>query len=105
MSSAIVIAGMAIINLIIRCPIFLLAHRVRLPRLIERALAYTPVAVLTAFILPAALHLDQAPDGAEWANPDLVAALAAAGVSWFTRNLLLTVAVGMALAIGIRLVG
>jgi hypothetical protein len=29
--------------------------------------------VLTAIIVPFALHLDQAPDGSQWLNPDLFA--------------------------------
>ena len=105
MTIALIIAGMALINLLVRCPLFLMARRVRLPLVFERGLSYTPVAVLTAFVLPAALHLDQAPNGAEVFNPDLVAALAAAAVSWFTHRLLLTVGVGLALAIGLRALG
>ena len=105
MTVALVIAGMALINLLIRCPLFLMARRVRLPLVVERGLSYTPVAILTAFVLPAALHLDQAPNGAEALNPDLVAAIAAAVVSWFTHRLLLTVGVGMVLAIGLRALG
>jgi len=103
MTNALIIAGMAIINLLVRCPLFILAHRVRLPLIVERGLAHTPIAVLTAFVLPAALHLDQAPNGADILNPDLAAAGVAAVTSWFSKNVILTVVVGMAVAIGLRL--
>lgn len=102
MSIGIVIAGMAIINLVLRCPVFLGADRVRIPRLIERALVHAPVSVLTAIIVPTALHLDQAPDGSQWLNPDLFATIAAIGASLLTRNLLATIAVGLGVALALR---
>lgn len=102
MSVGLVIAGMAVINLILRCPIFLGADRVRIPRLIERALVHAPVAVLTAIIVPTALHLDQAPDGSEWLNPDLFATGAAITASLLTRNLMATIAVGLGVALALR---
>lgn len=105
MSSAIVIAGMAVINLVLRCPIFLAANRVRIPDLLRRALGYSPIAVLTAIIVPTALHLDGGQETYTWQNPDLIAAIAAALTSWISRNILLTIAVGMVLAIGLRQIG
>lgn len=102
MSIGIVIAGMAVINLVLRCPIFLGADRIRIPRLIERALAHAPVAVLTAIIVPSALHLDVAADGSEWLNPDLFATLAAILASLVTRNLLATIGVGLGVALALR---
>lgn len=102
MSVGIVIAGMAVINLVLRCPIFLGADRIRIPRLIERALVHAPVAVLTAIIVPFALHLDQAPDGSQWLNPDLVATGAAIAASLATRNLMATIAVGLGVALLLR---
>jgi len=98
----IIIAGMALINLGLRCPIFLGADRIRIPRLIERGLVHAPVAVLTAIIVPAALHLDQAPDGSQWLNPDLFATGAAIAVSLLTRNLMATIAVGLGVALLLR---
>jgi branched-subunit amino acid transport protein len=68
-------------------------------RFIEKALAHCPVALLTAIIVPFALHLDQAPDGSEWFNPDLFAAIAAIAASLLTRNLLVTIAVGFGTAL------
>jgi branched-subunit amino acid transport protein len=68
LSAGIVILGMALINLMLRCPLFLVANRIRIPGIVEKALAHCPVAVLTAIIVPFALHLDQAP-GARTAAP------------------------------------
>jgi len=102
MSVGVIIAGMALINLALRCPIFLGADRIRIPRLIERGLVHAPVAVLTAIIVPAALHLDQAPDGSQWFNPDLIATGAAIAASLVTRNLMATIAVGLGAALLLR---
>ena len=102
MTAGVIILGMALINLVLRCPIFLVADRIRIPVIIERALAHCPVAVLTAIIVPTALHLDQAPDGSQWFNPDLIATAAAIAASLVTRNLMATIAVGLGAALLLR---
>jgi branched-subunit amino acid transport protein len=102
MSIGLVILGMALINLVLRCPLFLVANRIRIPGIVERALAHCPVAVLTAIIVPFALHLDQAPDGSEWFNPDLFATIVAVAASFLTRNLMATIAVGLGTALALR---
>lgn len=101
----IIILGMALINLALRCPLFLMADRIRIPAIVERALAHSPVAVLTAIIVPSALHLDIAPNGADWFNPDLFATIAAIATSLLTRNLMATIAVGLGAALLLRQVG
>jgi branched-subunit amino acid transport protein len=102
MSAGVIILGMALINLVLRCPLFLVANRIRIPGIVERALAHCPVAVLTAVIVPFALHLDQAPDGSDWLNPDLFATIAAIAASLLTRNLMATIAVGLGVALALR---
>ena len=102
MSAGVIILGMALINLVLRCPLFLVANRIRIPGIVERALAHCPVAVLTAIIVPVALHLDQAPDGSQWFNPDLFATGAAIAASLATRNLMATIAVGLGVALVLR---
>ncbi len=102
MSAGVVILGMALINLLLRCPLFLVANRVRIPGIVEKALAHCPVAVLTAIIVPFALHLDQAPDGSQWLNPDLFATVAAIAASLVTRNLMATIAIGLGVALLLR---
>ncbi len=105
MTVAIIILGMALINLALRCPLFLMADRIRIPAIVERALAHSPVAVLTAIIVPSALHLDAAPSGAEWFNPDLFATIAAIATSILTRNLMTTIGIGLGTALALRQIG
>jgi branched chain amino acid efflux pump len=54
-----------------------------------------PPAVLSAIIFPEVLVRDGAPD-LQLGNARLVAGLVAAFVAWRTRNVVLTIAVGMA---------
>src|SRR6185369_11402449 len=58
MNIPVMILGMALINLVIRWPVYLFANHFRFPPLIERALAFVPVAVLTAIIVPTVLYPD-----------------------------------------------
>lgn len=90
------ILGMALINLAIRWPVYLFANHFRFPPLIERALAFVPVAVLTAIIVPTVLYPG---DGTKlaltWHNPALLASLVAAAVSYFGKNLFATIGAGV----------
>lgn len=64
------------------------------PAWLSRGLRYVPPAVLSAIIFPELLM----PGGTlniGWGNLRLFAGLAAALVAWRTRNVLLTIAVGM----------
>ncbi|QXI30775.1 AzlD domain-containing protein [Pseudomonas vanderleydeniana] len=69
--------------------------RWRIPSLLSRSLRYVPASVLAALVLPAVVY----PAGhGEFVlnNPQMPAAIIAAGVAWFTRSTLLTLGVGMA---------
>ncbi|MGE8064792.1 AzlD domain-containing protein [Pseudomonas sp. NPDC089569] len=69
--------------------------RWRVPPLLSRALAYVPASVLAALVLPAVVY----PNGQGellLSNPQIPAALVAAGVAWKTRSTVLTLALGMA---------
>jgi len=65
------------------------------PPVLKRALRYVPPAVLTAIVFTEVLVRDGAPDPSP-RNLRLLASVAAALVAWRTRNVLLTIAVGMA---------
>jgi branched-subunit amino acid transport protein len=93
---ALMIAGMALINLAIRWPVYLFADHVRFPPLVERALAFVPVAVLTAIIVPAVLYPSPGDIQMTWRNPYLVGAIVAAVVSWKWQKLMPTILIGMA---------
>jgi branched-subunit amino acid transport protein len=96
MNTAVMILGMALINLAIRWPVYLFANHFRFPPIIERALAFVPVAVLTAIIVPTVLYPG---DGTKldisWRNPALLAALVACAVSYFAKNLFATIGAGV----------
>jgi branched-subunit amino acid transport protein len=96
MSIAVMILGMAVINLVIRWPVYLFANQFRFPPLIERALAFVPVAVLTAIIVPTVLYPgDGDKIDLSWHNPALLASLVAAAVSYFGKNLFATIGAGV----------
>src|SRR5437667_6185101 len=96
MNIAVLIAGMALINLAIRYPVFLLADRFRFPNRVERALAFVPVAVLTAIIVPSVLYPHGPHLELTWRNPYLVASVISAVIARITKNLLATIGIGMA---------
>jgi branched-subunit amino acid transport protein len=89
------IAGMMAVTFGIRYFLFALADRIRLAPWLEHSLKFIPPAVLTAITLPAVLL----PKG-DWqvslANPYLVAALLSLAAGIVTRNLLATIAIGLA---------
>lgn len=97
MSSAEVwmLVGMGIVTFGIRYFLFAVADRIRLAPWLEVSLKFIPPAVLTAITVPAVLL----PNG-EWqvsfANPYLVAALLSLAAGILTRNLLATIAIGLA---------
>jgi branched-subunit amino acid transport protein len=91
---ALTILGMGLITFAIRVALFLAPERLSLPVWLLRALRYVPAAVLSAIILPELLL----PGGTldlSLGNARLLAGLAAILIAWRTRNVLLTVGVGM----------
>mgnify|MGYP001429841961 CR=1 FL=1 len=95
MSLWLTILGMGLVTYAIRLfPILALARRPLPPRL-RQALRFVPAAVLSAIVFPELLR-----PGGGWAltpgNDRLLAGLLAIGVAWFSKNVLLTIAAGMA---------
>lgn len=78
----------------IRVSFFLLSGRLEMPAVVKSGLQYIPAAVLTALILPA-LARNQGVVQLSWQNPRLIAGLLAIGVAYKTKNVLLTLSVGM----------
>ena len=89
------IAGMFAVTFGIRYLLFALADRINLSAWLAGSLHFIPPAVLTAITVPAVLL----PDG-QWqlsaANPYLIAALCSLAAGIVTRNLLATIAIGLA---------
>ena len=91
----IVIILMGVVTYGLRLSLIGLLGRFEVPPLISRGLRFVPPAVLSAIILPQLVQ----PTGAldlSLGNLRLVAGVLAIVVAWRTRNVLLTVGVGMA---------
>lgn len=95
MNEFLMILGMAFVTFIPRYLPFALASRLRLPRTVEQALAYVPIAVLTVIIVQSifyrsgvlALRMD---------NPFIWASLCALIVALLQKILFVTILCGLA---------
>lgn len=100
MNHTLMILGMAAVTIFIKAAIFVLGGRVVFPPLLQQALGFVPVTVLTAIIVPMVL----APHGAglelSWRNPQLVASIAAVLVCAATRHQLLTIVIALTVFFG-----
>ncbi|WP_242393740.1 AzlD domain-containing protein [Anaeromyxobacter oryzisoli] len=90
-----VLAVAGLVTFATRASFIALLGRVDLPPVLGRALRFVPPAVLSAIIFPEVLLHDGAPD-LHLRNVRLLAGVIAAVVAWRTRNVVLTIAVGMA---------
>lgn len=88
------ILGMGAITYSLRVAMFILPKRYVLPPFLADALRYVPAAVLSAIIAPE-LFLPQGTLDLSLGNERLIAGLIAIVIAWRTRNVLLTVAIGM----------
>jgi branched-subunit amino acid transport protein len=88
------IFGMMLVTFGVRYPVLALVGKIDLPEPILRALKYVPPAILAAIIVPELLFRDDqlyiALD-----NSFLVAGIIAGLVAWRSKNLLLTIVLGM----------
>jgi branched-subunit amino acid transport protein len=91
----ILIAGMTAVTFLVRFTFFALGDRVAFPPLVQRALRYVPVAVLTAIIVPMVLLPDGAHWQLTWRNAWLLGTLATGLVAWRFNHLLASISVGM----------
>ncbi|MGB3492645.1 MAG: AzlD domain-containing protein [Elainellaceae cyanobacterium] len=88
------ILGMGIISFTLRFSFIYLAGKIKLPAVMQQALKFVPVAVLPAIVVSAIVYTDGTLD-LSITNARIPATLIAAGVAWRTRNILLTLSVGM----------
>jgi len=88
------ILGAGLVTFAIRLSFIVVLGQMNVPDSIRRALRFVPAAVLSAIIFPEVLRpggqFDFSPG-----NTRLIAAVLAALVAWRTKNVLLTIAVGM----------
>lgn len=89
-----IILGMGIVTYAIRLSLIMLLGRIDVPPTMQRALRFVPPAVFSAIIFPEVLR----PRGAldiSLGNDRLIAGVLAAVVAWRTKNVFLSIAVGM----------
>jgi branched-subunit amino acid transport protein len=89
----IITAGM--ITYLIRLSFILLLERLKLPDWFSRGLRYVPPAVLSAIIVPELASWDGKAVNLIWGNPQILAGIAAIVTAWRTRNVVITLAVGL----------
>jgi branched-subunit amino acid transport protein len=104
MNEVLLVGGMAVVTFLIRYPVLVLVGKIPLPDRVFRALRYVPPAVLAAIIVPAVLMPDGANIDFSPTNSYLVAGIASALIAWRTKNLLLTIVLGMAIFLLLRVV-
>jgi branched-subunit amino acid transport protein len=95
MSLWLTVIAMGVITYALRFSLLGVLGRLEVPPLLNRALRFVPAAVLSAIIVPDLLQ----PGGKlnlSLSNARLLAGLLAMVVAWRTRNIVLTVALGLA---------
>jgi branched-subunit amino acid transport protein len=95
MTELILITGMALVTFAVRYSMFAIAGRFEFPAWLIKALQYVPPTVLTAIIVPAVLMPTGDRVDFSYTNSYMVGAVAALGIGWFSKNLLLTILLGM----------
>jgi branched-subunit amino acid transport protein len=103
MNEIILIGGMALVTFLIRYPILALVSRIKLPDRLFKALRFVAPSVLSAIILPGLLM----PGGSLFLsiqNTHLVAGVVTAGVMVWSKNLLVTIVVGMVVFLLLNLI-
>ncbi len=97
-----VIVGMGCVTVLARCFFFLSSRPWPLPAWAERGLQYAPVAALTAVVVPE-IVLTHGQFITHWQDARWPAAMAGLAVFAWRRNVLLTIVVGMAVYLPLRL--
>jgi branched-subunit amino acid transport protein len=92
-----------LITFTIRLSFIYLVDKFTMPDWFRRALRFVPAAVLSAIILPELVSPNGAVDFS-LRNAQLLAGVVAILVAWRTKNMLMTIAVGMLALFGIQLV-
>src|SRR4051794_34125413 len=92
----ILILGMGLGTFAMRYPVLVFVTRIPLPTPVLNAMRYIPPAVLTPIIVPTILIPDGKTLDLHVQNSYLIAGLMAAFVAWRSKNLLLTIVIGMA---------
>jgi branched-subunit amino acid transport protein len=97
----VLIGGLALVSFVTRAALVLPGERVRLSPTVERILRFAPAAALAAIILPDLFRPDSA-SALGFVGPRLIAGTAAFVAAAITRNILVTIAVGMVVLLLVR---
>lgn len=101
MQEVLLIVGMFAVTFSVRYVPIVLVGRIQLSDRVQRALNYVPVAVLTAICAPA-IFMPEGTLALSLENAALVGGAASVLIAWRTRNLLLTIVLGMVIYMGWR---
>ncbi len=102
MNEFLLVLGMALVTFAVRYPVLVLVSKIPMPDRMFRALRYVPPAVLAAIIAPALLLPDGKTLDFSPTNTYLVGGIIAGLIAWRTKNLLLTIVLGMAFFLLLR---
>ena len=97
-----IIAGMGVVTVLTRCFFFILDQRWSMPDWAQRALRYAPVAALAGVVLPEVVMSNGQLVGT-WQDARLFAAAAGGAAFFWRRSVLVTLLVGMAVYLPLRL--
>jgi branched-subunit amino acid transport protein len=96
MNELLLLLGMFLVTFGVRYPVLAIVSRIQLPEIINQGLKYIPPAVLMAIITPAILNPEGKGVVLSLSNAPLFAGLIATLVAWRTKNVFLTIVIGMA---------
>jgi len=97
-----VIAGLAGVTVLTRCFFFMSDKPWHLPGWAQRGLQYAPIAALSAVVIPE-IVMSQGQLIGTWQDARLFAAAAGTAVYFRTKNVLLTIVLGMAVYLPLHL--
>ncbi|OQY79613.1 MAG: branched-chain amino acid ABC transporter permease [Chloroflexi bacterium UTCFX4] len=97
------IIACGIVTFLIRFSFIAIHGRVTMPEWFTRALMFVPIAVLSAITLPEILIQDGGINFSPF-NARLIAGIIAVIVAWRTKNILVTIVVGMLVLWGLQFV-
>jgi branched-subunit amino acid transport protein len=97
-----VIVGLAGITLLTRCFFFISSSDWNLPSWAERGLQYAPIAAMAAVVFPEVL-MSQGQLVDTWQDARIFGAITAVIVYWWRRDTLLTIVLGMAVYLPLKL--
>lgn len=93
-----------VITFAYRFSLIFFLERIRLPAWVSKALRFVPIAALTAITVPELLA-NSGTIAFSWHNERLLAGLVAIAVAWRTKNIFLTIGLGMICLYGLQWVG